>query len=257
MKENTSIHIGIGNPEEVTTADLMTFPRVLDSEEQESYAAFKNDAARLQYLLSHVLMRLMLSRKLHAHPAEVRFKRIKGQKPCLDDRHRENCIDFNISHTQGCVACAVIESGAIGIDVEYLDRSLNTDLIAPYSLTEPEMRYINSYNEAERHDKFLHIWTLKEAFLKGHGIGFQLPPSDIQVDVATLASTAIRVRRRSMPENDRWHFRQFHPSNIHIGAIAFAMRHAIKPLIVIHHMDIRSIRNTLRAYDSVTMPVYA
>jgi 4'-phosphopantetheinyl transferase len=249
MNEKQHIIIWAGNPDEVTTDDMTALSQVLDAEEREHHATLKNEAVKRQYILSHVLLRLLISSRFNAHPSYFRFIRLKWQKPYIQDQSFvDNNIDFNISHTNGSVVCAVIESGEIGIDVEICARAMDVDLLAPYCLTKQELKYINSYSESERNDRFLHIWTLKEAYLKGRGIGLHHPPTDIQVDVSSLTSHQPRVHMISAEGDDSWHFRQFHPTRLHIGAVAFKTYNGIEPQINFLHISIESIRYALRSY---------
>ena len=93
-------------------------------------------------------------------------------RPFLNDR-----VDFNISHSGGCVVCAATDMGRVGIDIEEI-RPIDLDDFKN-SLTSGERATIK---QADRpYNKFFQYWTMKESIIKANGQGLSVPLSEIHV----------------------------------------------------------------------------
>lgn len=79
-------------------------------------------------------------------------------------------IHFSISHTRGAAVCALSDRPC-GVDVEH-PRPIRTQLAAR-CFSKAERAY------ADTPERFLEIWTRKEAFLKRDGRGITVPLASI------------------------------------------------------------------------------
>ncbi|MDI9358992.1 MAG: 4'-phosphopantetheinyl transferase superfamily protein [Phycisphaerales bacterium] len=76
-------------------------------------------------------------------------------------------IDFNISHSGNWVVLAHKKGNSkIGIDIEYLDHSIDYNTLKPITFSETEQTYIQSPLS------FFTLWAKKEALIKTVGKGF-------------------------------------------------------------------------------------
>jgi 4'-phosphopantetheinyl transferase len=78
-----------------------------------------------------------------------------------------NCCDFNISHTDGLVICAMSERGKIGVDTEAIKPIDYQNFKGVFH--EREWNALMQATQVE--EKFYEIWTLKEAVVKADGRG--------------------------------------------------------------------------------------
>ncbi len=86
-------------------------------------------------------------------------------------------IDFNISHTEGLVVCAIQKSSRLGIDIERV-RPINLpDFKSVFTTAELDLIANNTDPSAA----FFDSWTRKEAVMKADGRGFHLDPSTFEV----------------------------------------------------------------------------
>ena len=83
-------------------------------------------------------------------------------KPYLKD------IYFSISHSHNMIAL-IISNEECGIDIEYIDKDRNYDLLSKKILSDNE--YDIYINELQKEEYFITCWTKKEAFLKSLGTG--------------------------------------------------------------------------------------
>ena len=96
------------------------------------------------------------------------IKLTANNKPEYADKN----IHFNLSHTGDYVVCAISEN-AVGVDIEHTRK--NYLKVARRFFTDNECRWIG-----EDENRFLRIWTLKEAYSKYTGQGIALTISDTE-----------------------------------------------------------------------------
>ncbi|HYM33233.1 MAG TPA: 4'-phosphopantetheinyl transferase superfamily protein [Candidatus Cybelea sp.] len=89
----------------------------------------------------------------------------------------------------------------MGIDVEH-DRPLDDlEELVRASLTAEEAARVSGVAECRRRREFLRCWTAKEAALKAHGLGLEIPPRNaairfgrddrpVAVDIVDASATA-------------------------------------------------------------------
>ena len=105
------------------------------------------------------------------------IQREPGGKPCLEGCH------FNLSHSGPWVALAVGES-PVGVDVECCREGRNVEALAKRYFTPEEQTFVDGAQE-----RFLEIWTAKEARLKWDGTGLRTPLNSFSVWKDPMAKT--------------------------------------------------------------------
>jgi len=93
----------------------------------------------------------------------------------------EGKIDFNISHSDGCVVCALSDDVRLGIDIEKV-RDIDLHLFEKY-MTTGEWRNIHS--SSNQLVEFYRYWTRKESIMKADGRGMSAPLQDININDLT------------------------------------------------------------------------
>ncbi len=102
---------------------------------------------------------------------------------------------FNVSHTDGLVACAV-GRGAVGVDVEGGRRLRDPRALAGRFFHPDEARRVGEpSDDALARERFLRLWCLKEALAKAEGGGLagllgrvHFPPGDAEAREAGTPS---------------------------------------------------------------------
>jgi 4'-phosphopantetheinyl transferase len=169
--------IVLSSPDQVSAKLRGRASEVLDDTERSRAARLVSDRGRNLFIFSHGLLRLTLAHYLDADARELCFTRSPQGRPELDTRGIVP-IRFNLSHTDGLVGCVIARSADCGIDVESLGSIEYRDLVAPV-LAPTEYAALLELGEEERRDRFLEIWTLKEAYLKARGLGLSRRLRDI------------------------------------------------------------------------------
>lgn len=131
---------------------------------------FRVESARAEFVAARWLLRTVLSNQYGAPPQHWTFTALPGGKPMVCAPLRER-VHISVSHAAGVVACATSSNRQIGLDVErsgarFIDPTLADRYFAP-----AEARALREVAHDHRADAFCRLWTLKEAYLKGIGVG--------------------------------------------------------------------------------------
>ncbi|QQP93684.1 4'-phosphopantetheinyl transferase superfamily protein (plasmid) [Skermanella sp. TT6] len=197
---------------------------LLAPEEMERYRRYLNDRARHEYLVTRALVRTVLSRYADVPPAAWRFRsnahgRPEIAGPALPGRDLSG-LRFNLSNTNGLVACAVAAGCEIGIDVENLERAGDVRELADRFLAPAEAADLRSLPPAGRSLRFFTYWTLKEAYVKARGLGLSIPLDGFALDLADPARIRIAFEPGLDDAAARWSFATFRPTGNHLMAVA-------------------------------------
>jgi 4'-phosphopantetheinyl transferase len=147
---------------------------VLDREERQRAARLAQSGDRQSYLAGHILLRQLLGRHLGLPPQDIAYLREPCRccgaphgRPALDRPSRP--LHFSLSRSGEMVLIA-IASAPVGADIEALPQS---EVVSDVStlLHVVERREICSTAPPKRAEVFTRLWTRKEAYLKGVGIG--------------------------------------------------------------------------------------
>ncbi len=157
-----TVHIWRGSLD-VDENELARLTKFLDAGELKRAARFRFERHRSRFIAGRGLLRSILGERLECEPSEIEFEYSSFGKPHLKD----SALCFNLAHAEDRFVLAVCER-AVGVDIE-LRRSvpdLNGVVAQVFSAAELQLWKSNPTNE-----KFLSLWTRKEALLKGIGAG--------------------------------------------------------------------------------------
>jgi 4'-phosphopantetheinyl transferase len=170
-----AVDIWLTNIADINDSMRKLYMELLNQSELERYKRFIVKGAASQFLVARALLRTTLSRYADVAYRDWNFEVNSYGKPYI--LLPQDCIDlhFNISHTEGLVACAVSRKYVVGIDIENSLRDLDNLISDPGIFAVSEMRAMRQLSEFERKQHFFSLWTLKEAYIKARGIGLSIP----------------------------------------------------------------------------------
>jgi 4'-phosphopantetheinyl transferase len=84
---------------------------------------------------------------------------------------RRPLLRFNMSHTRGLVAWTFSIAHACGVDVEQVREDFDVDELIDVVCSSTERRALDELSGRARTEQFYRMWCLKEALLKGCGLG--------------------------------------------------------------------------------------
>jgi 4'-phosphopantetheinyl transferase len=191
----------------------------LVGDEHARYQRFARDEDRRMFLLGRVMARSLVGRALGVAPLEWAWRNGRHGRPEIDAPNAP--VRFNLAHSAGLVVCAVGVDREVGADVEHLRRRPVEQAVVRRYCAPAEAADIFSHGD-RWHDRFLRYWTLKEAYLKGRGVGISLPLDEISF---TLEDT--RGRRPTIEflgslagSSREWTFHLEQPTEEHVVALA-------------------------------------
>jgi len=147
---------------------------LLDGEERQRAAHLARPVDRVSYMAAHTVLRRLLGGHLGLPPREVTYRR----EPCPrcgapHGRPAVNVPDqplhFSLSRSGGMVLIG-IASVPIGVDIEMLAQPEIVNSVGAL-LHAAERKEIFLAAPSKRSQVFTRIWTRKEAYLKGIGMG--------------------------------------------------------------------------------------
>ncbi len=196
------------------------YATLLTEDEQLRHQRLRFERDRRQFLATRALVRTVLSfYEPTVSPRAWRFEVGERGKPSISEPLAARHWQFNLSNTRGLVVCAV--SGAhrrLGVDVERLDRDNDLLALADRYFSRLEVAELRSLPLADQPSRFFDYWTLKESYIKAHGLGLAIPLDSFSFllgrgsrsdargtsssDLGTAATPAIGIRFDARRDDD-------------------------------------------------------
>ncbi len=119
-------------------------------------------------------------------------------------------VDVSVSHGGGWIGAVAHVNGRVGVDVEGVRRI--PPPLASRCLAPPELSWLDAAADlATRGDRFLRLWTAKEAYLKATGTGLGQDPRTVATDCSGAEPRLLGAER------ERWQFRSASPAaGVHV-----------------------------------------
>ena len=210
---------------------VKTSEQYLSIEEQARRDRLRLEADRRDFIFAHDLLRRTLSNFADLSPGDWRFSVNDYGKPEIDSiEPRLRALSFNLSHTRGCVACAIALNGPLGVDVERIEQSQHLQGIADQYFSEEEALWLSECSKELRNVRIIELWTLKEAYLKAIGVGLFGSPADISFWFDEHAQIEFMEPPNGPHE---WHFALFEP--FHDIRLGIAIRSIVRPRLFLSH----------------------
>lgn len=146
-------------------------------DEREQAAKFLSDRARDRFLVGRAVLRRLLAAYLSKPPSEFQFEIEEYGKPRLSD----TSLYFNLAHSGEWLLIGFTSEGEIGVDIEQHRPVIHEEEIARRCFTSRELTELRSVAKEVQGEVFFRVWTRKEAVVKCHGLGLQLPLKEIEV----------------------------------------------------------------------------
>lgn len=193
---------------------ILQWKTMLDAAEIARAERFRYAADRDVFIAAHALLRTMLSMATDLHPASWRYVTGIRGKPAIAPGIGDGSLRFNISHTRGLVACALVHHLDVGLDVEASDRGHADYVTVCRSFSPDEARLVSEAPADLRRDLFFRLWTLKESFLKatGEGLGRPLNSFSFRFDPLRIVLHPRSGCVEGRDDGSRWQCAEFRPA---------------------------------------------
>lgn len=173
---NEDVHLWFAFPEEIDDPALLTaYFEMMTPEERARQRRFHFERHRHQYLVARALVRTTLSRYTGTAPENWRFSVNRYGRPEIESPSGLAPLRFNLSHTGGLAALAVVLESDIGVDVEDTSRERSCVELAKRYFSKDEADALLELPPPLQCSRFFEYWTLKEAYIKARGMGLSIP----------------------------------------------------------------------------------
>ncbi len=149
---------------------------LLTADELARASAFRFEADRVRWIAARAALRSILSTATGMSPREILLEPNSFGKPLLAPPFQG--IHFNLSHCRDIALIALTSDGAVGIDIEPLDRAGELATCESTFCHPLEIERLPDDDEV-RNRHLLDLWTAKEALLKAIGTGLSIAPETI------------------------------------------------------------------------------
>ncbi len=212
------VHVWLTNPADVRDPGLLcAYHALMNAAERRKHDRYRLPKNRHACLLTRALVRTTLSRYApDVDPAAWEFVEVANGRPELAAGQSSLPLRFNVSRTDGLIACAVTLGHAVGVDVESTDVRRGTSAIAARCFAPTELRDLQAH-PAER---FYTYWTLKEAYVKARGVGLSVPLNQFAFHMDSSGPIRITFDSRVPDDPARWQFAVERPTERHVLALA-------------------------------------
>lgn len=214
-------------PEKVPDNLLPQYRQLINAEELTRIHRYRFAKDQRNALITRAFIRCILAKYLNTPATKLSFGKNKHDKPFLLNNPQE--LTFNLSHTDGLIACAIHQGANIGCDVENSERNNDVLSIANRYFSTQEVTKLFSLPRNKQQAAFFHYWTLKEAYIKACGQGLAISLQDfsfhlehLEQDINQDIAISFAQHRNDRPEH--WQHWLFKPNNQHTAAISLNRR---------------------------------
>jgi len=178
--------------------ELLRADRFVFSKDRHHFTVARG---RLRELLGIYLKRL---------PESFQFRTGRYGKPTLSE---DLPVRFNLTHSYGLALYGFSLNRELGIDVEKIRPEFASKEIAERYFSAAEQRELSQLPTEMHTDAFFLCWTRKEAYVKAHGDGLQIPLDSFDVSLTPGEPVLLRST-----DQEKWSIRSFSPASQYVGA---------------------------------------
>ncbi|WP_189959520.1 4'-phosphopantetheinyl transferase family protein [Streptomyces alanosinicus] len=144
--------------------------RLLLGRDWPRYRQHPAPAGRLCFAVSRVVVKYAAAAALQIPADRLDLAYLPGGRPVL--RGLGTDLQVSLTHTDELIVVGVSRAGPVGVDAEPAGRPISFELLRDHVCTAEEAELLAGLPEEERTERFLRLWTLKEAYTKalGHGM---------------------------------------------------------------------------------------
>lgn len=208
-------------PLELSAAQSTSALALLNDQQRDKYFRRATAELRASYLAGRYFLMHLLGAYSGCSAAEVLLSYSRLNKPYLNPNPLQIAFNFSDSNFSGSGMglFAFCRHRNVGVDIEALARRSNFSAIVERKFSAAEQRIVGLDANQISAEKFLAIWTRKEAYGKatGQGINFKMN----QLDIASPGQHQLAFA--GLGEHADAHFlEQFYVGAKHIACVAYS-----------------------------------
>jgi 4'-phosphopantetheinyl transferase len=167
---------------------ISRYTSLLNVTEQAHAHRLRAGQTRDHFTIGRACLRILLANSLGNNPCDIDIEKGINGKPELPAMNGRN-VSFNVAHSKGTLLIALSRQSAVGVDVEYIDPSVDIMEVSRGNFTENESASLEAIADPDARLKtFYRYWTRKEAIGKadGRGLLLSLASFDVAFESANL-----------------------------------------------------------------------
>jgi 4'-phosphopantetheinyl transferase len=192
----------------------------LSAKEIETARSFHFEHDRKRYILSHEILREILSRYLNLSPEEIGFLKDAFGKPTLTNNFL--AVNFNISHAEDMALFAFTRHQPVGVDIERTHEINSLQDVAATFMSAAELEAFHELPVELQLKGFFRVWTRKEALIKALGKGMSMPLTRVEVGIDSKRSRTLTLEDHDDRSQVDWRIVDLDPSPNYVGAVVFS-----------------------------------
>ncbi|MEW2160856.1 4'-phosphopantetheinyl transferase superfamily protein [Streptomyces sp. NPDC007189] len=144
--------------------------RTLLGRDWPRYRQHPAPSGRLTLAVSRVVLKHTAAAALQVPAERLDLAGLPGGRPVLRGLGAD--LQVSLSHTDELIVVGVSRTGPVGVDAEPAGRRVSFEALRDHVCTAEEADALMALPDQERTERFLRLWTLKEAYTKalGHGM---------------------------------------------------------------------------------------
>ena len=146
---------------------LADLERLLDDDERQRADGLLRGDHRRRFIAAHGAVRVIVGRRLGAPPAGLRWRHGPHGQPELAGAWTG--AQVSLSHSGPLAALAVTGRRRVGVDIQQQDPSLDVTGMSARFYPAAEAEFVAAVGPARRAERFIRLWTRKEACVKVAG----------------------------------------------------------------------------------------
>lgn len=162
------------------TSEIEKGWQILSPEEKTRANRFVQSGRRQRFVASHAAFHAILATYLRELKGQIRFRYNSYGKPYLKNNP---ALRFNLSDSRSFALCAVAWNREIGIDIEFMKSDICAERIAERFFSPQESQALKALPPEKQLEGFYQMWTLKEAYIKGNGLGLSFFFQRFAIDI--------------------------------------------------------------------------
>jgi 4'-phosphopantetheinyl transferase len=195
--------------------NISKYWKCLSNEEKEQANKYYNQLLSDKYIMSHGILRHILSYYTKQFPQNIEFIHNDYGKPFL----KNNDIYFNMSHSHDMVSYVISSNYMVGVDIEIHNENINVQSFADLVLTLAEVQYLSKLEPQEKLKLFFKLWTKKESLIKANGQGLSYPINTIEAISLPSGGNILLTNEKNKLSKEWYCYELVTPEN-YSGAIA-------------------------------------
>ena len=205
-------------------AKVAQYAACLNDAERERASRFRFERHSRRFVVARGVLRSILATYAGCDPAAICFAYGTHGKPRIAGPARGYHLEFSLSHCNEMGAVAITLNDALGLDIEQARPHTDYALIASNEFTDEEKTWLKAVPEPMRADAFLELWTCKEAYLKGKGVGLSIPLREFSIAWDEAGQPRLAWSRIDSHDTQRWHLHRVLIEPRCIGCLALSGR---------------------------------